>query len=182
MARDREPGWSDVAALGLRTERLLLSPLTSDDAEAMAEVLADTRLHEFTGGEPATLEELRARYHRWAAGSSKVDEVWLNWIVRRLADDRAVGTVQATLVRHGGEWSAQVAWVVGLEWQRQGFASEAGRALVDWLLERGAVRVTANIHPDHSASATVASRAGLRPTSDEVEGERVWRVDSSLAP
>ena len=36
--------------------------------------------------------------------------------------------------------------------------------------------MTANIHPDHGASAQVAQRAGLVPTGEEVEGEQVWRV------
>jgi hypothetical protein len=35
--------------------------------------------------------------------------------------------------------------------------------------------VTASIHPGHHASAAVAMRAGLVPTSDEVDGERIWR-------
>jgi RimJ/RimL family protein N-acetyltransferase len=36
--------------------------------------------------------------------------------------------------------------------------------------------VIAHIHPDHRASAIVATRAGLKPTADEVDGEQVWRA------
>ena len=35
----------------------------------MAEVLGDERLHEFIGGHPPTLAELRERYRRLAEGS-----------------------------------------------------------------------------------------------------------------
>jgi RimJ/RimL family protein N-acetyltransferase len=161
------------AAIG--TERLLLTPLVPGDADAMVGVLADPRLHEFVGGRPATLAELRARYARLAAGSPRPDELWRNWVVRRRADAQPVGTVQATLARHHDGWTAQVAWVVGMAWQRQGFAAEAARALVGWL-ERGGVReIVAHVHPDHAASARVAMRAGFQPTDERVDGEQVWR-------
>jgi RimJ/RimL family protein N-acetyltransferase len=142
----------------------------------MAGVLADRRLHEFIGGEPDTVAGLRERYAKLVAGSPDPEELWLNWIVRRRSDAQAVGTVQATLTRRNGEPTAGVAWVIGADWQNKGFASEAARALVDWLRGRGAVDVVAHIHPDHQASAVVATRAGLRPTDEQADGERVWRA------
>jgi RimJ/RimL family protein N-acetyltransferase len=158
------------------TERLLLAPLVPGDADEMAGVLADPALHRFTGGRPATLQELRTRYAALAAGSGRPEEVWRNWIVRRRADAQPVGTVQATIARDHGGWAATIAWVIGAPWQRQGYAAEAARALVGWLARRDAREVAAHIHPDHAASARVATRAGLRPTPDRVDGEQVWRL------
>ena len=120
---------SAFAAATIVTERLLLVPLRPEDADEMVDVLADPRRHQFIGGHPATLEELRARYARLTAGSPRLEEVWRNWIVRRRADSRPVGTVQATLIRHHEGWTAHVAWIIGLPWQHQGYASEAARAL-----------------------------------------------------
>lgn len=159
----------------ITTERLQLVPLRTEDADEMIAVLGDERLHEFIGGRPLTPIELRDRYIRLAAGSPSPDEVWLNWIVRRHADSQPIGTVQATITSNGGRRAAYVAWVIGIEWQHQGFASEAARALVDWLWQRGADDDVAHIHPDHRASAAVARRAGLHPTDAEVDGEQVWR-------
>ncbi|HJW59363.1 MAG TPA: GNAT family N-acetyltransferase [Actinomycetota bacterium] len=158
------------------TERLLLAPLVPGDADEMAGVLADPALHRFTGGRPATLQELRTRYAALAAGSGRPEEVWRNWIVRRRADARPVGTVQATITRDNGGWAATIAWVIGVPWQGQGYAAEAARALVGWLARRDAREVVAHIHPDHAASARVATRAGLLPTPDQVDGEQVWRL------
>lgn len=165
---------AEVGDIG--TERLLLTPLRVEDADEMAIVLGDDRLHEFIGGRPSGVEELRARYARMVAGSSDPDEEWLNWIVRRRADSCPIGTMQATLIDHGSRWIAHVAWVIGLEWQGEGFASEAAKALVASLRQRGADRIVAHIHPDHRASEVVAIRAGLHPSDDIVDGERVWRT------
>ena len=91
--------------------------------------------------------------------------------MRRRDDGLAVGTVQVTLlVRRDGS-NALVAWVVGVPWQGHGYATEAATALVEWLHELGVDDIAAHIHPDHQASAAVASRAGLHRTADLVDGE-----------
>ena len=160
----------------ISTERLVLTPLRQTDADAMVDVLGDERLHEFIGGHPASRAELRNRYGRLAAGAPDPEQVWLNWIVRRRADDAPIGTVQATVTRHRDGPAAEIAWVIGVPWQAQGFATEAALALVAWLRGQGATVITANIHPDHRASAAVAARAGLTATDEEIDGERVWRT------
>jgi RimJ/RimL family protein N-acetyltransferase len=154
------------------TERLALYSLRPDDADEMVDVLQDEHLHDFTGGHPLTLDELRLRYRRLAVGhSADGEQTWFNWIVRLRASNTAVGTVQATVI--GGH--AQIAWVVGVAWQRQGIATEATIALMDWLERRRIHDICANIHPRHVASQKVASRAGLVRTDDLLDGEEVWR-------
>jgi RimJ/RimL family protein N-acetyltransferase len=171
-------GLNDGTAL--TTARLVLYPLVVDDADEMVRVLADPALHEFTGGRPATLDELRGRFTEWVSGSGSEAELWLNWIVRRSTDAVAVGTVQATITNLDSQPSALVAWTVGNPWQGQGYASEAALGLVQWLTRQGVTSIIAHVHPDHTASAVVAARAGLRPTSDAVDGETVWRMDSAV--
>jgi RimJ/RimL family protein N-acetyltransferase len=164
----------DLAEASIGTERLVLRPLRVADAEEMAGVLGDPALHEFIGGRPDGLEELRRRYAAMVAGPGRPGEAWRNWVVRRRADEAAVGTVQATLTRDAEGWRAEVAWVVGVPWQGRGYAAEAARALVGWLVEAGVGEIVARVHPDHSASARVAAAAGLVATADLADGERVW--------
>jgi RimJ/RimL family protein N-acetyltransferase len=162
------------------TDRLVLMALTVHDADEMVGVLDDERLHEFTGGRPDTLSELRDRYRRYVAGPTEPGDSWLNWVVRSKLDGSALGTMQATVSTSSDAGRiADVAWVIGVGSQGQGFASEAARALVDWLLANGVDEVTAHIHPDHHASAMVASRAGLRPTVERADGEIVWRLTNT---
>jgi RimJ/RimL family protein N-acetyltransferase len=156
--------------------RIVLTPLTIGDAEEMTGVLGGEQLYAFTGGQPPTAEELRARYARQVAGrSADGREEWRNWIIRRAADEQAVGFVQATIAERAGEEVAEIAWVVGLAWQGNGYAGEAARALVAWLDARGVAAIQAHIHPEHAASAAVARGAGLRPTGQIEDGEQLWR-------
>jgi RimJ/RimL family protein N-acetyltransferase len=178
----------------IRTQRLVLEPLAVHHADEMAPVLDDPRLHRHIGGEPLTPDELRARYAHLVAGPAPFhQEGWLNWIVRRVRDGQAVGYVQATVTpaapvftvgpasagstvtpgppRH----TASLAWVIGMPYQGFGFATEAARALLDWLRAHGIGTVVATIHPDNRASAAVAAKIGLRPTGETSDDETVWR-------
>ncbi len=161
------------------TERLRLHPLRLEDADEMVDVLGDPMLHEFTGGKPATLAELRDRYQSWVQGSGSDSELWLNWIVRIVADGSPIGALQATIANPETTPEALVAWTIGSAWQRRGYASEATIGLMQWLARQGIRSVVAHIHPDHVASARVAASAGLRPTDDTVDGEIVWRLPDS---
>lgn len=153
------------------TNRLTLRPLDPADAIEMVVVLADPVLYEFTGGEAPDLKTLERRYRAQVKGPSARDEVWFNWIARRTEDKQALGFVQATMI----DGAADVAWLVGVEFQGQGFAAEAARAMCDWLVGNGIRRLTAHIHPEHAASCRVAMVVGLTETGEtDDEGEIIW--------
>ena len=140
-------------------------------------MLAGDELYTFIGGSAPTLDELRAQYTWQSIGrSADGSEAWHNWIIRPRPDGQAVGFVQAT-IRDDSRF-AEIAWVVGLAWQGQGYATEASRALVGWLDALGVPCITANVQPHHTASETVARRIGLTPTDEFIDGERIWRRDS----
>lgn len=155
----------------IATRRLDLEPLHITDSAEMVEVLAEPTLYEFTGGEPPTLDALKSRYARQTEGSGRPGEYWLNWIIRIRVENRPVGFIQATVVDN----QAELAWAVGKPWQGAGIASEAARSVANWLTETGSRALTAHIHPQHRASAGVATAVGLHRTGviDE-EGEEVW--------
>ena len=61
-----------------------------------------------------------------------------------------------------------------MPWQGQGVAGEAAQAMVDWLRRDRGVDVRACIHPEHAASAAIAARIGLAPSTERIDGEVVW--------
>lgn len=142
----------------------------------MLDLLADRALYAFTGNEASpTSEELRTRYERQTSGrSADGTEAWHNWILRERASGVAAGFVQATVVAG----CAELAWVVGTAYQRQGYASEAALAVHDALVRGGSglpiARVTAHIAPGHIASESVARHLGLAPTDVTLDGETRW--------
>jgi RimJ/RimL family protein N-acetyltransferase len=157
----------------ISTPRLDLVPLIAADADDLFPLLDDPALGHFTGETPpADVEAVRAGFAMWEARRSPDGaELWLNWVVRLREDARAIGHVQATV----GDGDAAIAWTIGTAFQRQGFATEAGHALIAWLRDTLSVpSVVGSIHPDNIASQTAARRVGLRPTDRLHEGEVVW--------
>lgn len=165
---------SAIETEAIGTKRLELLPLRVAHAEEMAQVLADPALHTYIGGTPDTPEQLRSRYQRLCVGSPDPTVSWLNWVIRLREDDRLTGTVQATISSTGQGLLAEIAWVVGTAWQGKGIATEAAAALVNWLDQQPVHGIVAHIHPDHQASAAVATAAGLTPTDTWHDGERRW--------
>ncbi|MFI8288633.1 GNAT family N-acetyltransferase [Streptomyces sp. NPDC085614] len=190
----------DLLTVPLHSERLDLVPLRTGHATEMAAALADPALYAFTGGAPSTADALRARYARMLAGAPDPGVDWCNWVLRLRADGSLAGTVQATLAPAGQATPptgreraaspgsptsgsartagrvAEIAWVVGPHWQGRGLASEAARALVAWLETQDVSTVVAHVHPDHHASAAVATAAGLSPTAGRQDGEVRWEL------
>ena len=161
----------------METERLVLRPLRVSDADEMVLVLADPSLYEFTGGEPPTLDTLQQRYRNQATGSGKSGDLWCIWIIRTKTDERAAGFVQATVTGR----SANLAWVVGVRDQGNGFATESAAAACEWLAINNAVcHIEAHIHPEHVASLAVAARIGLIRTSElDSDGEEIWATEAT---
>lgn len=166
---------SAVAAQVIRTGRLDLLPLLVERAEEMAAVLSGPALHSFIGATPETPQARRSRYQRMTAGPADPAVSWLNWVIRLRDEACLTGTVQATISSSGRGSVAEVAWVVGTAWQGRGIAAEAARGMVDWLSRQPVATVIAHIHPDHRASAAVATAAGLTPTDEWHDGEIRWR-------
>ena len=171
-------GFPDGSALA--SPRLDLEPLRVEHAEEMAPLLDDPGLHAFIGGEPASLPELRERYQRLAVGGSRDgSERWLNWVVRRREDGRAVGTVQSTVTVEGAVQGAvlvaELAWVVATPHQGHGYGREAAGTVVTWLRERGVGTLLAHVHPDHQASQGVARAVGFTATTTMVGEETRWQ-------
>ncbi|MFB7929417.1 GNAT family N-acetyltransferase [Streptomyces sp. NPDC056039] len=177
----------EPVARAISTPRLDLLPLRVEHAEEMAGVLADPALHAFIGGEPDTLAGLRSRYRRMTAGSPDPAVSWLNWVIRLREPSCLTGTVQATVGPSAVGPSdrglvAEIAWVVGTPWQGRGIATEAARGLVTRLGEQSVHTVVAHIHPDHRASAAVATAAGLAPTDAWHDGEIRWQGSTGRRP
>jgi len=161
----------------LDTPRLGLDPITLDDAGSLAGVFDDPAMLQFIGGAELTRDVLRTRFERMPAGSGNDEEAWLTWVVR--LQGVTIGIVQAT-VRAAG---ADLAWVIGLKWQNQGLATEAARAVCEWLEGNGVTALLAHIHPDNSASHAVATRLGLRSSGKtDDDGEVVWVNDHATWP
>lgn len=143
------------------TARLRLEPLRPAHAALLFPLLADPRLYTYVDDEArATVALLAARFAELAAGAPpEANETWLNWVMRRIDDGAAIGTLQATLVADRRAW---IGYLLTPSAWGQGFATEACRWLIDELAQRHGVRdVLASVDARNARSIALLERLGF---------------------
>ena len=97
--------------------------------------------------------------------------------------ERESGTVVGDMGFMGppaADGTVEVGYSVIPDRQRRGYATEAGRALVEWALSRPKVRaVSAACSGDNTASIRVLERLGFARTGEE-NGQLRWRLDAGV--
>lgn len=152
-------------------------PQVASHAVNMYPLLRDVELYSFTEGQPpATSHTLADRYERLESRKSPDGrQWWLNWVIKKVESDELVGYVQATVT----EEVADIAWVVGVEHQRNGYATMAAKLMVAQLAAMGCHTLTCHIKPGHVASHRVAQKLGFTETEIMEGGEKVWRMNTA---
>lgn len=135
----------------------MIEPLREDHAEALFAALSDDRVGTYLGGpDVESLEWLSDRIRRLLAGApAGSGQEWWNGVL--VLDGVVIGRVEATL--HDGD--AEVAYVLGPPWWRQGYATEAAAWLLDELRAAGVARAWATVVPANAGSRGVLRRLGF---------------------
>jgi RimJ/RimL family protein N-acetyltransferase len=157
----------------LETERLLLREPREEDADAFAEYLADAEVMRFLGGSTVPREHVPAVVASWIAawetdgfgklvveardGSSVLGRVGIN-----VFDTR--DWTRSTLRESGEHGQPELGWTFMRRHWGHGYATEAARAVRDWVRRELAVeRLVSLIAPDNPRSQRVAERLGAHP-------------------
>ncbi len=145
----------------LRTERLLLRPFREGDLDAYAEMYADAEVVRYIG-EGKTLSRAEA----WRNMAAVLGHWQLRgyglWAVEECAGRVLVG--RAGLKNPEGWPGLEVGWMLRRVFWGRGFATEAGRAALDYAFtELNQEHVISLIQPGNAASVRVAERLGERP-------------------
>ncbi len=142
----------------LETARLKLRPVALTDASELFRVYASrelpTRFMPFTRHQG--VEDSHAFAQRcvdaWTLGSA------FPWAVTHKETGHLMGVVELRLAPP----KADFGFILGEAYWRQGIATEAARAVVNWAkAQRSIFRVWATCHPANAASAAVLMKAGL---------------------
>ena len=143
----------------LAAAMLTLQPQLPAHAEAMFSVLSDLAIYRYGSAPPVSLEGLRQRYERLAAGQSPDGrEHWLNWVVR-LPDGALAGYVQATIDAAG---QAAVGYELASAFWGRGLGTQAVARMIEELQTHYRIQgLRASLHPDNLRSMRLLRRLGF---------------------
>ncbi|HEY7271470.1 MAG TPA: GNAT family protein [Actinoplanes sp.] len=161
------------------TERLVLRRFRPSDAETLAAYRSDADVARYQSWTPpVTLEQSRVLVAAFAAGNPD-QPGWFQYAVERTSDRVHIGDVGVDL--QGNRRQAEIGFTLAPAYQRQGYAGEAVRAMLDHLFRvRGLHKVSAEVDARNAASArllerTGFTREGLRRSHTWIKGE--WTDD-----
>ena len=157
----------------VRTERLVLRPLTADDVDAVHAYQSLPDVCRYIPYEPRSRETIAARIGDPAFNRTTLEaEGDVLWLALALADtDLVIG--DAILAWRSAEHATcEIGYVLHPDHQGQGYVTEACRALLGLAFDGlGAHRVTAMVDARNDASARVLRRVGMRQEAHLVENE-----------
>ena len=155
------PGGCPLTALDiptLETKRLVLRPFVEDDADVFCVLLQDPDVVRHIGD--GTIPN---REDCWRAVAG-----WLgHWVLRGYGPwavtERESGTFMGRVgIHYPYGWPGpELAYTLGKPFWGKGYATEAGRAALDWgFTHRDFLALMSLIHPENAASIRVATKLG----------------------
>jgi len=145
----------------LETSRLLLRDWEPRDLVPHAEMSADPEVMRYIG-DGRTLDrggswrEIAMHIGHWSLRG------YGQWALERTEDGASIG--RAGLWNPPGWPGLEVGWKLRRDAWGNGYATEAGRAAIEWAWETlGATELISLIQPENAASIRVAERLGMGP-------------------
>jgi RimJ/RimL family protein N-acetyltransferase len=119
----------------------------------------------------SVIELLRGRESAWNSGSE------FYWVLTLPSDDRAIGAIACSVSGHAAEFG----FLLNRRFWRNGYATEASRAIADWIFSVPSVwRLAATCDVENVASARVLEKTGL--TREGIMRRAIVRPNLSAEP
>jgi RimJ/RimL family protein N-acetyltransferase len=144
----------------ITTERLILRRFRKADAPVLAEYRSDPDVARYQSWD-APFPLLRAETAVANFMASDPDkEGWFQYAVERVTDRRLIGDVAVHL--HENLQQAEIGFTLATPYQKQGYATEAVRAVLDRLFRvQGLHKVTGECDARNTPSAALLERLGF---------------------
>ena len=144
----------------LDTKRLRLRPFRRRDLEALHALYGDADNLRFWGTDPSPSLDATRRMLRWHLGYKPAHYVL--WAVEEKRSGKLIGMINYHR-RERRERRVDVGWLTLPAQQGKGYMTEAGRALLRYLIDKLKVhKVEALIRAENKPSTALAKRLGFR--------------------
>ena len=160
----------------LETKRLILREYMEDDFKELYEILSD----------PITMshypkpydEEGTMRWLNWCINSYKQNGFGL-WAVILKETNTFIGDCGISMQKIDGEWLPEVGYHINKKYWRNGYAKEAGLAVVKWaFMNTNYLNLYSYMTKDNIASYKTAESLGMKFLKEYKEEEEVLLVYS----
>ncbi len=145
----------------LTTDRLRLRQITSDDAADFSAIFGSPDVLRFLNLEPVTTTERALDVMSWLAQGFQAQRE-IDWAITRHDDDRMIGMCGLHEWDQGNQ-RVEIGWHLHPSVWRQGYATEAARAIIAWGFQNLDVhRIWADCTVGNDASERIMIKCGFQ--------------------
>jgi RimJ/RimL family protein N-acetyltransferase len=148
----------------IETPRLTLGPWQASDAAEALEIYSAPSVSRWIPAQLGPFDSaaaMRTTLVRWRDEGRDDEACPGHWAIRTQKDSTLVGGLSFQFAPPGGE-SLSMAWALAPSAWGNGYAAEAGDALVRWAMhEHDVLDVFAILQPDNTRAAATAQRIGM---------------------
>jgi len=161
-------------SLHIETERLILRPMLMSDVDDLLEYQSNPEIVRYIPWPPRTLEQVKTAAEDVVKTCTfqlkeEKDYIVLVWALK--STGKVIGQSNMGLVSKENK-CANIGWVTHQDFQRQGYALEASKALLNYAFTYTDVhRVIADIDSRVPHSAVLAEKLGMRREATFLDGE-----------
>lgn len=161
-------------SLRIETDRLILRPMQTEDVEDLLEYQSNPDIVRYIPWPPRTIEQVKEAAEKTiATGKFKLvesnDYLVLVWELK--SSGKVIGQSNMGLISKENK-CANIGWVTHQDFQRQGYAYEATKALLKFAFQNFDLhRVIADIDTRVPKSAALAEKLGMRREAEFKDGE-----------
>lgn len=144
-----------------QTTRLRLEPFCQDHAAALNILDSDPSVMRFIGdGSTRTLDQTQAAIGRVQERWERLGYSW--WTIFERATEDAIGAACLQHIANEDDAPLEIGWRLRPDKQGRGYATEAGRAILQFAFRKvGVEQILAVAHPDNVSSRKVMERLGM---------------------
>ena len=144
------------------TERLLLRPVTLDDAEEMFEYASDRENTRYTFPTNQSLEETKNNIAQFYLANPLG-----RWGIELKSNGKFIGTIDLHKIVPALKRAA-IGYIINKKYWNQGLTTEANRAVIELAFEKIGMNKLSALHDkDNPASGKVMEKSGMRFSHEE---------------
>lgn len=145
----------------LKTERLLLRPLTLDDADALFEYRSDSEINKYQGWIPKTVGEVHYFIQNRVSPELDMVNTWFQFVIIHTESKKVIGDVGIHFLDEEKK-QVEIGCTIHSNYQRKAFATEALTETINFLFSSlNKHRITTSIDPDNHGSIRLVEGLGF---------------------
>ncbi|WP_017733218.1 GNAT family N-acetyltransferase [Nafulsella turpanensis] len=163
------PTEAKTEPIRIGTERLLLSPLQIADSQALLAYRSNPAVGGFLTWKPKNLEEVEEYIRTANSITPNTPETWYQLGIRLKDSGLLIGDMGVHFFGPQNQ-QTELGYAIALEHQRKGYASEAIKAVIDFLFGiYRKHRITASADPGNKASIQLLQKLGMRQEAHHIK-------------